>query len=246
MAGAILGAGASILGGIFGGKGAADAARAQAQAQQQALAVQQQEFQTNQANFAPYIAAGTGALGGQQTLLGLNGNAAQQSAIDALKAGPQFTSQYNTGLDAINQNAAATGGLRGGNNALAESNFGSSLLGTVIQNQLSGLGGLSSMGAGAAQSAGNLGQNNVNAQTGIYNNIGNANATAALAPYGALSGTFQGLGRSGIFNTFGGGQVGGGQFGGNTPGIDLSGANPFSNLPGQLPVPYSTLPPVKF
>lgn len=202
---AIAGAALSGIGSIFGGKGASAAAKAQAQAQQQALALQQQQFNTNQQNFAPYIGAGVGALGGQQTLLGLNGNAAQQSAIDNLKASPEFTSLYGTGLDAINQNAAATGGLRGGNTALAQSNFGSSLLGTVIQNQLSNLGNISSLGVGAAGQASGAGQNNVNAQSSILGNIGVANGTAAAAPYAGLVSGLNGIQNSGILNSFGGG-----------------------------------------
>lgn len=204
MAGAILGAAGSILGGITGGKGASAAAKAQAQAQQQALALQQQEFNTNQQNFAPYIAAGNSALGSQQTLLGLNGNAAQQGAIDGIKAGPEYTSLYGTGLDAILQNAAATGGLRGGNTALAQSNFGSSLLGTIIQNQLSNLGGISSLGAGAAGAAAGAGQNNANAQSGIYGALGASNAGAAAAPYNAFTSILNGTQNSGILNAFGG------------------------------------------
>lgn len=181
---ALIGAGISAAGSIAGGssgkKGANKAAQLQAQSYANALAEQKAEFAQTQQNISPYLQAGTGALGGEQTLLGLNGNAQQQSAFDALKASPAFTSLYGTGLDAINQNAAATGGLRGGNTALAQSNFGSSLLAQVIQNQIGNLGGLVSTGANAAAGLASAGQNSANAISGLTTQAGNSAAGNAL------------------------------------------------------------------
>lgn len=192
MATAAISAGASILSGIAGGKGASKAAKAQAAAYQQALAQQQQYNQSRQ-DMMPWLNAGGQALGAQSTLLGLNGNDQQQAAIDALKQSPLFTSMFNTGQDAILANAAATGGLRGGNTQNSLARFGSDTLAQVIQNQLAGLGGLSGMGQGAAGNLGQLGQANSNAQTQIYGQLGNANATRVSAPYAAFQSTLGGL-----------------------------------------------------
>lgn len=176
-----IGAVGSILGGITGGKGASAAAKAQAQAQANALAEQQREFGINQQNFAPYIAAGQSALGGASTLLGMNGNDAQQQAITALQSSPLFTSQDQAGQDALLQAAAATGGLRGGNTQAALYNQRSSLLASTIQQQLANLSGVASLGAGAAGTAGGLGQSAANNISGIYQQQGNVNASNALA-----------------------------------------------------------------
>jgi len=184
----------SILGGIAGGKGAKKAAKIQAQAYREGLAQQQAQFDQTQANFAPYLAAGNQGLSGYLTLLGLNGNEAQGSAIDALKNSSAFTSQYDTGVDTILQNAAATGGLRGGNTQNSLANFGSNLLNTVIQQQLGNYGGLISTGSGSTSTLGSLGQQNSNAQSQLYGQIGSANATAAAAPYAAFQGIMNSIG----------------------------------------------------
>lgn len=197
----------SILGGITGGKGAAKAARIQAKAYKQGLAQQQAQFDVTQKNVSPWIQGGDSALQQILTLLGIGGGD-QQGAIDALKASPLFTSLYNTGSDTILQNASATGGLRGGNTQNSLANFGSSLLAQVIQNQLANLGGVSGLGESAATGLGQISQQNSNAQSQAYGQIGNANATAAAAPYAALQGIIgqlTGGGGGSLQNLFGGG-----------------------------------------
>lgn len=194
MAGLAIGAAGSILGGITGGKGAKKAAQEQAKAQQAALAEQQRQFNTTQANFAPYQQAGTQALGGVQDLLGLGGNGAQQAAIDALKASPGFSALFNQGQDTILQNGAATGGLRGGNMQNSLANFGANTLATTIQQQLANLGGLVQTGAGVTGQLGGLSQNYAGQQAQTQGMLGNANATAAASPYAALQGVINQLG----------------------------------------------------
>lgn len=194
MASAAIGAGASLLSGITGGKGASAAAKTQAAAYQKGIDEQAREFGITQQNFAPYLAAGNKGLGSILDLLGLNGNDTQGSAIDALKASPAFTSLFNTGVDTINQNAAATGGLRGGNTQNSLANFGSGLLSTVIQNQLSNLSPLVATGAGSAGTLGGLGQQNANAISDLLGKQGNANAISAAAPWATLSGIFSNIG----------------------------------------------------
>ncbi len=194
MASLAIGAGASVLSGVLGGKGAQKAAKQQAAAQQASLAETQRQFNITQQNYAPYQAAGTNALGGVQDLTGLNGNDAQQSAIDALKASPGFQSLYNQGSDAILQNASATGGLRGGNTQNSLANFGSSTLATTIQQQLANLGGLVNTGAGATGQMAGASQAYSGQQAQTQGMIGNANASASAIPYAALQGIVTQLG----------------------------------------------------
>lgn len=77
-------AGGSLLGGLFGGKGAKQAADTQAQAAEISAANTMQMFQQTQQNLAPYRALGASAAGVEGYLLGLPG---YQNAL----AGPQAT-----------------------------------------------------------------------------------------------------------------------------------------------------------
>lgn len=196
MATAAIAAGTSLLSGILGGKGAKSAAKAQTQAINAAMAQQSQQFQQTRADNMPFLQAGTGALGATQGLLGLQGNDVQAAAIEALKGSPGFTSLYDTGQDTILQNAAATGGLRGGNTQNSLAQFGSGLLAQVIQQQLGNLGGLVNIGSGTAGTLGTLGQNNSNALSNLFTQKGNAQATGIAGQYGAYQSALGGMGQA--------------------------------------------------
>ena len=198
LAAAGIGAAGSVLGGITGGKGAAKAAKIQAQSEQAALAQQQSQFNVTQANEDPFIQGGQTGLSSLMNLLGVGsgGLQGQQSAITALQNSPLYTSQYQTGENTILQNAAATGGLRGGNIQASLAQFGSGLLSNVIQNQLGQYSGLASLGQNAAAGLGSLSQSNSNAQTSLLTQQGNANALGAASPYAAASSALSGVGSS--------------------------------------------------
>jgi len=184
----------SILSGVLGGKGAKKAAQIQAQALNNAIGEQRRQYDQSRADFSPFLSGGTAALGKVSDLLGLSGTDTQQAAIDALKASPAFTSLYNTGQDTILQNAAATGGLRGGNTENSLAQFGSGLLATVIQNQLGNLGGLVNVGSGAAGNLGSLGANSANSISSLLAQQGAANANGVLGQTGAWQSAIGGLG----------------------------------------------------
>jgi hypothetical protein len=196
LAAAGIAAGGSILGGITGGKGAKAAAKIQAQAVNNGIAEQRNEFNTIQSNNQPYMAAGTTGLDAVMNLLGLGsqGTTGQATAIANLKSSPLFTSQYGQGLDALNQSLAATGGLRGGNGALSESNYGSSLLSSVIQNALGNYSSLVNTGQAAAS-----GTNGAAASSGaVISNLltqqGNASASGVLGASNSFQNTLNSLG----------------------------------------------------
>jgi hypothetical protein len=79
----------------------------------------------------------------------------QQAAFDALKASPVYQSLYRNGEQSVLANAAATGGLRGGNAQRSLYNLGTDTLSQVIQQQIANLSGLSSLGENAAAKVGN-------------------------------------------------------------------------------------------
>ncbi len=194
MAQAAIAAGASILGGIAGGKGAKKAAKIQAAAYQKGIDQQQAQFNQTQQNFAPYLQAGNKGLASYLDLLGLNGGDVQSQAIAQLQQSPQFTSLYDQGADTILQNASATGGLRGGNTQNSLAQFGSGLLNQVIQQQLGNYGGLISTGSGSTGQLGQLGAQNSSQISQLLAQQGGAQATQAAAPYAALQGIFSQLG----------------------------------------------------
>lgn len=192
----------------IGSHAASKATKAQTAANQAGLAEQGREFDINQANFAPWLATGKQALGGQSDLLGLNGGGAQQTSIDALKASPLYQSLFRNGQDTILNNASATGGLRGGNLQRSLADFGSDTLAQVIQGQLANLGGLSGQGLSGAGGLGGLNAGSANSISQLYQNQGSAQASGALAQGGIAQNTIANLTQSlgGLFGGSGGGQ----------------------------------------
>jgi hypothetical protein len=198
-------------------KAAKGAARAQANAATEAIKEQEQSLQAIYGLLRPYmeagrpdltqpyIQAGQQALQGAQGLLGLRGAGEQQAAINQIQQGAQFQELARQGEQGILQNAAATGGLRGGNVQAALSQFRPALLNQLIESQYGKLAGLTSMGGTAAQNLLSMGQQ---AAAGIGTaeqqraaNIGNfltqmgaAQAGGILGAGKAYAGLYQDLG----------------------------------------------------
>lgn len=210
MAALPIAAGATLLSGLLGKGASKRAQNAQNALYQKALDQQQAQFNQTQANYQPYLSGGGAALASIKDLLGLSGNDPQAAAIAALKGSPGFTSQYDTGRDAILQSAAATGGLRGGNTNNSLAQFGSNLLAQVIQNQLGNLGGLANMGVGAVGNLGQFGQANSAATTNLLDAQGRTTASGILGRSSIVNNTINGLagslagGLSGMPNLSGG------------------------------------------
>lgn len=151
-----------IFGGITGakqaGEGAERGAATQAAAAGAGITEQKRQFDKFIELMSPYVTAGTGALGQQQALIGLQGPEAQQKLIQGFEQSPLFQSMAQQGEEALLQSASATGGLRGGNIQGALSQFRPQLLNSLIEQQYGRLGGLSSMGqaSAAGQAAGGM------------------------------------------------------------------------------------------
>jgi len=210
-----IGAVGSIGVGLVNGANSADAAQdANAtvqQSNQAAIAEQRRQFDAVQQLLAPFQSAGTGALTGQQNLLGLNGTGAQQQAYSEIQNSPAFQALQKSGETSILQNASATGGLRGGNTQSALAQFSPQLLSQMIEQQYSRLGGLTSIGQNAAAGVGNAGMqtgNNISTLLGASGSSGAASILAqARAENSGLSGISSGIGSLaglGSFGTFGG------------------------------------------
>jgi len=168
------------IGGITGakqaGKAAERAGQLQADAAQKGIDEQRRQFDKFVELMAPFVSVGPGALGQQQALIGLQGQDAQRAAISGFEQSPLFQSITQQGENAILQNAAATGGLRGGNIQAALSQFRPQALNALIEQQYARLGGLANLGQAAAAGQAQQG-------IGVASNIGNllANQGQALA-----------------------------------------------------------------
>lgn len=174
-----------ILGEITGSnkaaKGAQQAANTQANAAQAAIAEQRATRESNEARSRPFVDAGSAAIAQQMGLTGLNGTAAQQTAINGLLTGPEFTTALAQGEEGILSNASATGGLRGGNINNSLSRFRADLLASSIANQFGRLGSLTTIGQNAAAGTGAQSAASANAISDLLQQQGAARAGGQIA-----------------------------------------------------------------
>lgn len=207
----------SVVGGITGASQSADAAesasKTQASSAQAAIDEQKREYDSIVQMMSPYLNAGTSALTSQQNLLGLNGNDAQQSAINNIQNSSAYQTALKQGENSILQNASATGGLRGGNTQAALEQYSPTLLNQMVQQQYSNLGGLTSLGQSSAGLQANAGQSTANQVSSLLQQQGSAIAGGQIAQGNVVSsslnsaagllGSFVGLGGiSGIKKAF--------------------------------------------
>ncbi|MAH09228.1 MAG: hypothetical protein CL961_06115 [Euryarchaeota archaeon] len=118
----------------------------------------------------PYATAGQDALRTQRALAGLDGQAAFDAAY---QESPQMKFLREQGERAALRNAAATGGVTGGNVLKELSRFNTGLASQDLQNQIANIGALTGQGYNAAAN-----QARVNMQTGLpaaqaISNLGN-------------------------------------------------------------------------
>lgn len=195
--------GSSLVSGFIGSESAEDAAAAQERSSEAGIKEQRRQFDAVVELLKPYVQAGAGfeeldaegnvvgftpgALQAQQALLGLGGADEQQAAIDALKASPQYTSLVQTGEEAILQNAAATGGLRGGNVQEALARYRPEVLAQLIESQYGKLGDITQLGQASAAGQASAGQTTGANIGNLLTQIGQARAGGALAEGQAYS-----------------------------------------------------------
>ena len=173
--------GSAVVSGVVQSKAAKTASTAQVQAAEMGVEEQRRQFDAVQQLLKPYIETGTTALSRQAALMGLGGAEAQRSAITALEQGPEFAALTRQGEEAILQNAAATGGLRGGNVQAALAQFRPQILSGLIEQQYSRLGGLAAAGQNAAAGVGTAGMQTGQNISNLMQQQGAAQAGSALA-----------------------------------------------------------------
>ena len=203
VAGAGIAAGAGLLGAWIGSEAAKDAAETQAaaattaatttaNAATAAITSQENQFTKMQEILAPYVKTGNDAMAQQRALSGLDGPEAQRAAIEAISGSQEMSGLVQQGENAMLQQGAATGGLRGGNMQGALAQFRPQMLSSLISQQYGRLSGLTQIGQASAAGVGvagmNMAQNVGNLQLASGQAIaggqmaaGNAQANAQLA-----------------------------------------------------------------
>lgn len=169
-------------------KAAGKAAKAQMQGDQAAIDEQKRQFDEVQKLLKPYIDRGTEATDAERAFLGLAGPQAEREAIANLQNSESFKAAAKEGENAILQNAAATGGLRGGNVQASLAKFRPNLLAQAIAQRFAGLDALAQRGQASAAGQAAAGQNSANAIAGLLQDQGAAQAGAALARGNAQAG----------------------------------------------------------
>ena len=189
--------GSAVVGGVMSSKAqksaAKTAANAQIDASEKGVEEQRRQFDALQALLKPYSDAGLSGLTGQQNLLGINGTAAQQAAINNINYSPEMQTYLQQGENAILQNASATGGLRGGNTQAALAQFRPQLLNQLINQRYQNLAGMTALGQNAAAGTGNAGMQTASNISNLYQQTGAAQAGAALANGQASANMWNGL-----------------------------------------------------
>ncbi len=173
----------------------ADSAIAAAQIQertaQEALGETRRQYDVTRADQLPFIEAGQGAVGQQQRLLGLDGQAEQQQAFGQYAESPGQAWLREQTMQGVLNNAAATGGLRGGNvlRALQENSAG--LASQDYGNYYNRLAGLSGSGQTATSNLGALGAQQSGLAANLINMGGQAGASGLLGSAQARSSGLQ-------------------------------------------------------
>jgi hypothetical protein len=207
---AMIGAGASLLGGAISSSGAKSAADTQAAAANRAADLQKQMFDQQMAGQEPYRQAGLTSQNRLMELLGLGGNAGaagygkygRDFSMADYQADPGYAFRLGEGQKALERSAAARGGLISGGALKAATRYGQDMGSQEYQNafnryqtsrtnQLQPLGNLMASGQSAASNqgtaAGNYGANAGQA----YMAAGNAMGAGQLGAANTLAGGLQ-------------------------------------------------------
>ena len=226
--------GSSLIGGYFGDKSAKDAADKSAQATMASVAEQRRQYDTSRADYAPYLAAGTGAVNRLGAGVMANGEFGSTMPFDFrydANADPGTAFRMSEGVKALDRSAASRGGLLSGATLRGVERYGQDLGSQEFQNafnryttgfnantgernalfnRLSGVAGTGQTAVGGvtaqgAATAGNIG----NAYMTDAANQGNAGMAGAAMRNSAFSGGANALGR--LYGNYGRSPYGAGQ-----------------------------------
>ena len=140
--GAVIGAGASLIGGAMASSAASKAAKTQARSADKATELQKQMYEEGVVRQKPFYEAGLTGQNRLMELLGLGGDPNAQGYGSAMRpfgmsdfeTDPGYAFRMKEGLKSLDQQAAARGGLISGNALRAAQQYGQDLGSQEYQN----------------------------------------------------------------------------------------------------------------
>ena len=190
----LLGAGASLVGGMLQSDAAGDAADAQAGATAASIAEQRRQFDLTRGDYAPYRAIGTNALRRLGAFYGVDDSTQAQPGLGAglteaqIQMDPGYEFGRQQGEQALNRKIAAAGGRVSGASLKAAQRFGTDYATTGYsaaygrrQDRENRLAALAGIGQTATAGSASAGQNATNAISQALQSQGDATAAAGMA-----------------------------------------------------------------
>lgn len=218
-------AGASVLGGLMGKKGAKKAAEAQRQAYDAAMGATSQGYETADNLLMPRAGQESAAMDRVNRLLGLNGEAPDYSLF---RDTPGYQFQQDEARQQVERSASARGGLASGNTMAALLERSQGIADTTFQNYLAQVMGLQNQGVDAARAG--LSVDRGTAMSNLLLGQGGARASGIVGETNAMTGAINRIG--GMFGSggFGGkpaasGYSTSGTWGSGSPRIAIPGQN---------------------
>ena len=216
--------GGSLISSVVGASAAGSAASTQANAANNATAEQQAQFQQTQANLAPWMQAGTNALGQLQSQAPALLTAPNQANF---QASPGYGYQMQQMQDAVQNSAAARGSAISGNTLQALQSNAQGLASqdywnwynAQTANQNRSLNYLQTLSGGGQNAAAQLGAYGTQTAGNIANTMqaaGNASAAGTMGMANAIGGGINNASSNYLLYNMMNGAGGGGGFGGST------------------------------
>ena len=245
-------AAAAIGGALISADSSRSASNKQSDAARYSADIQKQMYDQTRSDYAPYREAGYSALGRLSDLLGLSGNTKAEgygSLLDRftgadLTNDPGYKFRLQQGQDALENSAAARGGLLSGAGGRALTEYGQNFASNEYQNAynrfksdqndiFNRLSGVSGTGQTATQQVGQFGANYAGAAGNAAMQGANAAAAGQMAGANAFSNAFNYAGALGQRNypLFGGS-------GYTQPGANGAYSNPYGDGMGIDPNNY--------
>lgn len=201
MLGAAIIGGTQLLSGLLGAKASEDAARIQADASLAGVDEQRRQFDIGRSDMAPYRTAGAGALIKLQDLI----NSYRPYDGAELESDPGYQFGLREGRAAIEQSAAARGGLFSTNTLRDLARFGTDYASTMFDRRMQSrlgeraqrhneIAGLSGTGQTVAMGGAQLGEQNAST---IADLIGSGAAASAAGRIGSANAWGNALGNAG-------------------------------------------------
>ena len=179
--------GSSIAGSAIQSSSARRATNAQTAAANQQLAVQERMFEQSREDLSPYREGGIPANNALNYYLGTAERPTDPNFV-GFQETPGYEFAFNEGMRGIDASAASRGGLYSGATMQAAQTYGNGLANQEFGNYLARLSGQATLGSNAAAQSATVNTNNAQMQSNSLANLGNAQASGAIAQGNAFSG----------------------------------------------------------